>query len=142
LYILRSYTAKLHKEHILAFGLAGDSLVLPKASCPTCQKETEKVETVCLRQLWWPFRTKIGAPTRGKEIPEKFLLRRMRVDNYDSENDAITSYTQLGTDDLKPEEFPLFRRFVRRLSSACRPRRASRLMKEERVRRGCMIGRS
>jgi hypothetical protein len=103
-----TYANKLHKEHILPFGLAGDSLVLPKASCPTCQKETEKVETICLRQLWWPFRTKIGAPTRGKEVPEKFLLRRMRVNNYDRENDVITSYTQLSTDDLKPEEFPLF----------------------------------
>lgn len=32
----------------------------------------------------------------------------MRVDGYDREKDEITAYTQLSTDELKPEEFPLF----------------------------------
>lgn len=100
-------TATLSDEHILPFGLAGDSLILPKASCLKCQKETGRVETICLRHLWWPFRTKIGAPSRNKP-PENFSLKRMRVDGYDRENDAITAYTKLSMDELKPEEFPLF----------------------------------
>ena len=118
-------TTALSEEHVLPFGLAGDSLVLPRASCPTCQKNTGKVETVCLRHLWWPFRTKIGAPSRNQP-PENFSLKRMRVDGYDRVNDEITAYTQLSTDELRPEEFPLFYQtfvfpppgiFVGRLSS-------------------------
>ena len=82
--------------------------MLPKASCSTCQFETQKFETECLRQFWWPFRTKIGAPSRNNEFPSNFSLKRIRVDEYDPVNDIIVRQTQLSMDDLSPEEFPLY----------------------------------
>ncbi len=102
-----SVSGALSDEHILAHGLAGDSLIFKNASCPKCAKATESFETVCLRHLWWPFRTKIGAPNSGKQTPETFSLKRMKVTSYDKGRDEIT-YDQLGMEDLTPEEYPLF----------------------------------
>jgi hypothetical protein len=40
---------KLTKEHIYTQGLSG-GLILPDASCATCQKEIHSFETICMRQ--------------------------------------------------------------------------------------------
>src|SRR6266581_4326688 len=53
--------SNLTKEHIIPHGLAGNSLVLPESSCTKCAAKTRDWETACLRHLWWPFRTRIGA---------------------------------------------------------------------------------
>ncbi len=100
-------TEGLSDEHILSFGLAGDSLILPSASCSGCQQATSKVETICLRHMWWPFRTQAGVPSRTA-APENFSLKRMRVNEYDAERDEIVDYTQLSMEDVPVEQYPIF----------------------------------
>src|SRR5262245_13576001 len=71
----RRKSLKLTKEHIIPFGLAANSLVFGKASCVKCAKKTHAFETFCLRQMWWPFRTRLGIPSRNKEHPETFAIQ-------------------------------------------------------------------
>jgi hypothetical protein len=73
------YTDKLTKEHIIPHGLAGDSLILPKSSCRGCADKTRDWETACLRHLWWPFRTRIGAPSSGRQQPDSFIVRKTKI---------------------------------------------------------------
>jgi hypothetical protein len=96
----------LTKEHIIAHGLAGDSLILPKSSCRACADKTRDAETACLRHLWWPFRTRIGAPTSGKQPPKSFLLRQMKVTKVNSDG-SIEGYDEVGQTAVAPMEFPL-----------------------------------
>lgn len=72
---------KLSLEHIIPFGLAGDSLQFPSASCKRCREKTCEFENACMGQLWWPFRTKIGAPSRKKRQSSSFLSRTLNVDD-------------------------------------------------------------
>jgi hypothetical protein len=70
---------KLFPEHILPFGIAGNSLILPQASCKRCGDITGKVENYILRHSWWAFRAKMGTPTgKPRERPKEFTLRRAR----------------------------------------------------------------
>jgi hypothetical protein len=96
---------KLSLEHIVPFGLAANSLRLPAASCTRCQEKTKQFETVCLRHMWWPFRTKIGAPSRHKETPETFLLRRMTVTSINV--DGSIGYVPGTETAVPPDQFPL-----------------------------------
>ena len=67
----------LTKEHIIAYGLAADSLVFRKASCRKCQDAGRDNETRVLRHMWWPFRAHINAPTRHRgQTPETFTMMR------------------------------------------------------------------
>jgi hypothetical protein len=95
---------KLSDEHIIPFGLAGNSLVLRKASCSVCAGATKKAETACLRHMWWPFRFRIGVPSRGKEIPQSFLVRRIKA----TKNQAGEfDFEFTTTEEVAPNEFPL-----------------------------------
>jgi hypothetical protein len=95
-----TYTNKLQLEHILPFGIAGNCLLLPKASCATCASVTAKVEQACLRHLWWPLRTRMGAPTRQpKERPETFRLRRV--------TQVGSELRLIGDSDVNANEYPL-----------------------------------
>ena len=70
-----TFSAKLGKEHIIPFGLAGNALVLAKASCGTCESITGGFEQSCLRTILGPFRLRVGSPTRNpKERPDKLPL--------------------------------------------------------------------
>lgn len=64
-------TASLTREHVLPYGLGGN-LVLKDASCPTCSKETSKLELRLLRGHWWPYRQFLGLPSRrsGEAVPD------------------------------------------------------------------------
>jgi hypothetical protein len=62
-------------------------------------------ETVCLRHMWWPFRIKIGAPSRGKEKPETFMLRRVTVKGINA--DGSLDYVQGTETAVPPDQFPL-----------------------------------
>ncbi|MEI2455972.1 hypothetical protein [Lysobacter firmicutimachus] len=53
----------LTDEHIVPFGLAGNSLILQKASCRQCAKITSQFELDCLRTTWGLFRNQFGMPT-------------------------------------------------------------------------------
>jgi hypothetical protein len=71
-----SHTGKLEEEHVVPFGIAGDSVILPEASCRSCAKITGKVEQFCLRGMLGNFRMAIGAPTRRpKERPKTVAVR-------------------------------------------------------------------
>jgi hypothetical protein len=70
-----SYSNKLADEHIIPFGLAGNALILRKASCKTCESITGGFEQTCLRTILGPFRIRVGAPTRNpKDRPEKLSI--------------------------------------------------------------------
>jgi hypothetical protein len=99
----RTYSKNLSKEHILPFGLAADSLVLPKASCETCRNITGKHETTILRSMWWGLRTRLGAPSRH-EAPKDFNLHKGVVEEF--ELPWITK-AKIGTTKVQPHEFPL-----------------------------------
>jgi hypothetical protein len=100
-----TYSRQLEKEHIIPFGLASDSLVLPKASCRTCADLINKFETACLQHMWWPFRKRIGAPTRRKNQPEMLEIRRIRGAKVG--DDGVLQYQTAGITKLPPTEFPL-----------------------------------
>jgi len=75
--------------------MAANSLVLPKASCKKCAEITRDVETFCLRHMWWPFRTCIGAPSRGKQPITQFTLRvvdRLNKDAVSLESKSASDY--------------------------------------------------
>jgi hypothetical protein len=98
----------LSDEHILPFGLAGDCLVLQKASCTACSKATGAAENRCLRHMWLPIRTQLGVPTRSKLRPSTMSLKRIRVDEYDRKNDRIVRYTKLSMNDIPVENYPVY----------------------------------
>lgn len=99
------YTKQLSKEHIIAHGLAGDSLILPGASCRACAEKTRDWETACLRHLWWPFRTRIGAPNSGKQQPKSFAMRQMKVKEF--RTDGSIDYEKVAETSIDPMDFPL-----------------------------------
>src|SRR5262245_47373776 len=100
------YTSNLTKEHIIAHGLAGDSLILPKASCGECAKKTRDWETACLRHLWWPLRTRTGMPRSGKQDPTSFTVRQMKVTEIHNDG-SIEAYDKTVETIVGPMEFPL-----------------------------------
>lgn len=102
----RRRATKLTKEHIIPFGLAADSLVLPTASCRKCAEKTRDFETVCLRHMWWPFRTRLGVPTRGKETPDSFLVRKMMVEQRNA--DGLIEYQKIAETPVSVNDYPLF----------------------------------
>jgi hypothetical protein len=53
----------LTDEHILPLALGG-ALKLPKSSCKNCATITGKLEQALLRGHWWPYRKKLGFPSR------------------------------------------------------------------------------
>ena len=93
-------------EHIIPFGLAANSLTIGAASCKRCQEKIKTFETHCLRHMWWPFRTQIGVPSRGKETPENFRLRKARITEVHP--DGSIEYKKLSVTPLPPNEFPLY----------------------------------
>lgn len=54
--------------------------------------------------MWWPFRTRLGTPSRS-DPPETFRLRKMRVTNKNA--DGTISYEKMGVDELPSNEYPL-----------------------------------
>lgn len=57
-------TNDLTDEHVVPFGLAKNSLILPKASCKACASLTSFVEMGFLREGLGILREKFGSPTR------------------------------------------------------------------------------
>jgi hypothetical protein len=80
-----NHKGKLTEEHVVPFGLAGDSVVLPQASCKECARITGKVERYCLRSMLGNFRIAMGAPTRRpKERPKTISVRTGRLSDDNS----------------------------------------------------------
>jgi hypothetical protein len=60
----------LQAEHIIALGLQG-GFVLPKASCAACARITGSVESVCLNEHFWTFRSYIEMRSgRRRSLPK------------------------------------------------------------------------
>lgn len=97
--------SRLEKEHIIPFGLAGNSLVLPKSSCRACAEITRDFETFCMRHMWWPFRTAIGAPTRKGKRPTTFTLRKIKVT--DASDPTAIKFDQMDASELEAAEYPI-----------------------------------
>ena len=71
-------TDGLSDEHVIPYGL-GRTAVLYAASCPTCKDKTSLWERRVLREMWLPFRTVLGMPTRHpKNRPKDFPARVRR----------------------------------------------------------------
>jgi hypothetical protein len=72
---------KLSKEHVVPFGLAGNWMILPKASCRSCAEITRDIEQFCLRWMLGPLRIRLKMPTRReKERPSELPLEYIRID--------------------------------------------------------------
>jgi hypothetical protein len=99
--------SKLTDEHIIPFSLAGNSLVFAESSCLRCQKKTHLFETIYLQEVWRPFRSRIGAPTRGKDKNDGFSLKRMKVTSFDTAANSIT-YEKVSADKVAAEEYPFY----------------------------------
>jgi hypothetical protein len=91
----------LDKEHIIPFGLAGNALVLPAASCVKCAEITSKIETFVLQRQMIEMRTALGLPTRKKKNrPTKFEL-------YTSSSGDGSFLDAVGQSvDVTPQDFP------------------------------------
>src|SRR3954463_6253245 len=98
---------KLTDEHVVPFGLAADSVILPKASCKKCAKITGKVEQYCLRGMLGNFRIAIGAPTRRpKERPETIAVRTGRL------SDDWSRVDNIKTVEISPTDLIMFPSFT------------------------------
>lgn len=54
----------LSDEHILPFALGGN-LILPKASCETHRKTTQRIERTCATKMFGAYRVRVGGPTQN-----------------------------------------------------------------------------
>jgi hypothetical protein len=91
---------KLSMEHIVPFGIAGDSLILPRASCRKCTEITGNIEVRCLRSMFGNFRIAIGAPTRRpKDRPASVSLRTGTL------SEDRSTFKDVQTITISPTEF-------------------------------------
>src|SRR5258708_37034090 len=75
-------------EHIVPFAFGG-KLLLPEASCRTCERIINKqIETPVLRQEWGPLRDKMGWPTRDR--PGRLKRTHARIRRKDGSSNKIT----------------------------------------------------
>jgi hypothetical protein len=103
-----SMIGRLSDEHIVPFGIAGNAIVLPRASCRTCATATSKVEQICLQSMLGNLRVKLGSPTRRpKERPTALPLQRGEFDPVSK----IVKPTQIAL--LPKEDFPFLYPAVR-----------------------------
>ena len=64
---------KLTKEHVFPKGLGG-GLILPRASCASCQTEIHSFETICMRQTLLPYRKNTGLVRHLNDLPARVPL--------------------------------------------------------------------
>lgn len=79
------------KEHVVPKGMGG-GMIFPKASCTTCQKIINEIETYCMRGPFLSHRLKLGLVTYlhelGESLPMKFnrgsetFERRFTINEY------------------------------------------------------------
>ena len=63
----------LTKEHIFPAGIGG-GLVLPRASCRSCQTEIQTFETICMRKTLLPYRKASGLIRHPNDLPRSVPL--------------------------------------------------------------------
>jgi hypothetical protein len=95
----KEHRGKLTEEHIVPFGIAGDSTVLPASSCRSCAKITGKVEQRCLREMLGHFRIAIGSPTRRpKERPKNVEIKTGHFNKEATEVENVQTITIFPTE--------------------------------------------
>lgn len=82
---------KLGDEHIIPEGLGG-RLVLPEASCKSCEKETSRFELEWLRSAYYAARVQKGLGKKKKrppthlplkvEVDSRIVVKQIRIDKY------------------------------------------------------------
>jgi hypothetical protein len=65
--------AELTDEHIIPFGLVGNSVIFESASCRACAKVTGGIEGIILQTCLGAFRARIEAPTRRPKKRRKVM---------------------------------------------------------------------
>ncbi len=94
----------LSDEHIVPYGLAKNSLVLPTASCGQCATITGKFEQACLREMMGPLRTRLHAPSRHrKDRRASFPLHRIKFETL-APGETATSFEPV---DMPSSDYPL-----------------------------------
>ena len=79
---------KLSDEHIIPYGLGG-TWILPKSSCPKCQKIINEFETFNLHSMLGGMRIKLNFPTRNHDKrPESLPIRYLDNDEKHITQDA------------------------------------------------------
>lgn len=63
----------LTREHIIPIGM-GNGFILPKSSCEPCRRITHEFETICLRQMFFNYRLRLGLVTHRKDIEARIPL--------------------------------------------------------------------
>src|SRR4051794_1798688 len=65
----------LTREHVVPYGLGGDSIILRKACCETCRVITSKCERNPIHNNWAEVRAALEFPSRKRELAnESFSL--------------------------------------------------------------------
>jgi hypothetical protein len=92
----------LSDEHVIPYALAGNSAILLKACCSTCQATIQKYEQRVLRDQMSIFRARIGSPTRNpKSRPTESNLHFVEV------NEAGEVIRDLGSRLVPIDDAPL-----------------------------------
>jgi hypothetical protein len=77
-----SPSERLSKEHIVPYGLAGNWMILPQASCELCRRITGEVERFCQREMLGAARIRMKLPTRHPKARDSTLpLDLIRTDD-------------------------------------------------------------
>jgi hypothetical protein len=71
----RKPEVSLTKEHILAYSLGGDA-ILPAASCPTCQRIIQPIETYCAEKIFKDVKVHHGVHSRSGQQSELPVYRK------------------------------------------------------------------
>lgn len=93
---------RLGDEHVIPYALAGNAIVLPKASCRNCEAITGRFEQNCLRKMLGPLRTRINLPTRRPKEREKILPLIMGKFNSSLNKDEFFRF------DIPVLDYPIF----------------------------------
>lgn len=90
----------LTKEHVVPLGIAGNSLVLERASCRACAKITGGIEGAVLEGALGILREKFSSPTRHKSRRTGMSRRNLaRLDEHGE-------WVGIGTVDVPVEQLP------------------------------------
>jgi hypothetical protein len=82
---------KLGDEHIVPYGLARNSLVLPASSCRACETVTGRIEQAVLRRTLGHIRVRFGAPSRNKKHRnDQLTLHRVKFETMEPGSSGAT----------------------------------------------------
>lgn len=106
-------TTALTREHIVADKLGG-GLILPKASCPVCQKAINReIETPVLTFMWLHARTLLGLPTSHRRDTLPIATWRNAASSSADDWPTFTEASDFQWEERPVDQFPLLAAFPR-----------------------------